>query len=103
MKDFTSALFCKEESKREVLNSRIRYIIKNTIKGDEMSKVTIKVNLDFEELKKVISELSEDEKESLFFELNPAWGKALQKMEKETMERIHKGEGVPWEKLRNEI
>jgi len=29
-----------------------------------------------------------DEKEDLFFELNPAWGKALQKMEKEAMERI---------------
>ena len=47
-----------------------------------MSKVKI------EEIKKAIPELSEDEKEELFFELNPAWGKALQKMEKEAMERI---------------
>jgi len=62
-----------------------------------MSKVKI------EEIKKAISELSEDEKEELFFELNPAWGKALQKMEKEAMERIRKGEGVTWEKLRDEI
>jgi len=37
-----------------------------------MSKVTLKVDLEFEELKKVISRLSEDEKEALFFELNPA-------------------------------
>ena len=37
-----------------------------------MSKVTLKINLDFEELKKIISRLSEDEKEALFFELNPA-------------------------------
>ncbi len=62
-----------------------------------MSKVKI------EEIKKAISELSEDEKEELFFELNPAWGKAFQKMEKEAMERIRKGEGVTWEKLRDEI
>lgn len=62
-----------------------------------MSKVKI------EEIKKAISELSEDEKEELFFELNPAWGKALQKMEKEAMGRIRKGEGVAWEKLRDEI
>jgi len=32
-----------------------------------MSKVTLKVDLDFEELRKVISQLSDDEKESLFF------------------------------------
>lgn len=70
-----------------------------------MSKVRIKVDLDLDldQLKKVISELSEDEKEELFFELNPIWGKALQKMEKEAMERIRKGEGVDWEKLRDEI
>jgi len=68
-----------------------------------MTKLTLKVNVDFEELKKVVSELSEDEKEELFFELNPAWAKALQKMEKETMERIRRGEGVAWEKLRDEI
>jgi len=68
-----------------------------------MSKVICKVSLDFEELKKAISGLSENEKEELFFELNPAWGKALQKMEKEAMERIHRGEGVAWEKLRDEI
>jgi len=68
-----------------------------------MSKVRIKVDLDLDQLKKVISELSEDEKEELLFELNPIWGKALQKMEKEAMERIRKGEGVDWEKLRDEI
>lgn len=70
-----------------------------------MSKVRIKVDLDLDldQLKKVISELSEDEKEELFFELNPIWGKALQKMEKEAMKRIRKGEGVDWEKLRDEI
>jgi len=37
-----------------------------------MSKITVRVNLDFEELKKAVSELSDDEKEALFFELNPA-------------------------------
>ena len=56
-----------------------------------------------EEIRKAISELSDDEKEGLFFELNPAWGKALQKMEKDAMERIHKGKGIAWEKLRDEI
>ncbi len=44
-----------------------------------MSKVTIKIDL--EELKEAISQLSDDERETLLFELNPAWGKALQKME----------------------
>jgi len=44
-----------------------------------MSKITIKIDL--EELKEAISQLSDDERENLFFELNPAWGKALQKME----------------------
>ena len=38
-----------------------------------MSRVICKVSLDFEELKKAISGLSENEKEELFFELNPAW------------------------------
>ena len=68
-----------------------------------MSKVICKVSLDFEELKEAISGLSENEKEELFFELNPTWGKALQKMEKEAMKRIRRGEGVAWEKLRDEI
>ena len=44
-----------------------------------ISKVTIKIDL--EELKEAISQLSDDERETLFFELNPVWGKALQKME----------------------
>lgn len=64
-----------------------------------MSKVTLKVDLEFEELKKVISRLSEDEKETLFFELNPAWGKALEKMEKETIREDEEGKTVNLEDI----
>lgn len=56
-----------------------------------MSKVKI------EQIKKAISELSEDEKEELFFELNPAWGKALQKMEKEAIREDDEGKTVSLE------
>ena len=59
-----------------------------------MSKVTLKVDLEFEELKKVISRLSEDEKEAFFFELNPAWGKALEKMEKGAIREDEEGKTV---------
>ena len=59
-----------------------------------MSKVTLKIDLDFEELKKIISRLSEDEKEALFFELNPTWGKALEKMEKEAIREDEEGKTV---------
>jgi len=48
-----------------------------------MSKV--KTEVDLKEIKKAISGLSEDEKEALFFELNPAWGRAPGKMEKEAI------------------
>ncbi|GAI04947.1 unnamed protein product [marine sediment metagenome] len=64
-----------------------------------MSKVTLKVDLEFEELKKVISRLSEDEKEALFFELNPAWGKALEKMEKEAIREDEEGKTVNLEDI----
>ena len=57
-----------------------------------MSKV--KIEVDLEEIKKVISQLSEDEKEALFFELNPAWGKALERMEKETIREDDEGKTV---------
>jgi len=60
-----------------------------------VSKVTLKVNLSYDELRKAISELSEDEKEALFFELNPAWGKALQKMEKEALKNLREGKTIP--------
>lgn len=53
-----------------------------------MSKV--KIEIAFEDLKKVVSQLSDDEKEELFFILNPAWGKALEKMEKETIREDEK-------------
>jgi len=66
-----------------------------------MSKV--KIEVDFEEIKKVICQLSGKEKEELFFELNPVWGEALREMEREAMGRIRKGGGVAWEKLRDEI
>ena len=59
-----------------------------------MSKVKIKADLDFEELKRVISQLSDDEKEVLFFELSPAWGKALEKMEKEAIREDEEGKTV---------
>ena len=68
-----------------------------------MSKVICKVSLDFEELKEAISRLSENEKEELFFELNPAWGKALQKMEKEALKNLREGKTIPLEKVENEL
>ncbi|HIE44242.1 MAG TPA: hypothetical protein EYP78_05555 [Candidatus Omnitrophica bacterium] len=57
-----------------------------------MSKV--KIEVDLEEIKKVISQLPEDEKEALFFELNPAWGKALERMEKEAIQEDDEGKTV---------
>ncbi len=54
----------------------------------------IKVEIDIEELKKAISGLSENEKETLFFELNPSWGKALQKMEQEVIREDNQGNTV---------
>jgi len=66
-----------------------------------MSKVTIKI--DFEELKEAISKLSDDEKEALFFELNPVWGKALQKMEQEALKNLREGKTISLEKVENEL
>ncbi|MCD6256496.1 hypothetical protein J7J45_00355 [Candidatus Aerophobetes bacterium] len=60
-----------------------------------MSKVTIKV--DIEEIKEAISKLPEDEKEKLFFELNPAWAKALEKMEKEAIREDDEGKTISLE------
>ena len=57
-----------------------------------MSKV--KIEVDLEEIKRVISQLSENEKETLFFELNPAWGKALERMEKEAIQEDDEGKTV---------
>jgi len=57
-----------------------------------MSKV--KIEVDLEEIKKAISGLSEDEKQALFFELNPAWGKALGKMEKEAIREDDEGKTI---------
>jgi len=68
-----------------------------------MSKVTIRVNLDFEELKKAISELSDDEKEALFFELNPAWGKALQRIEQEALKDLREGRTISLEKVEDDL
>lgn len=56
-----------------------------------------------EEIKKAISKLPEDKKEELFFELNPAWGKALQKWEKEALKNLREGKTVPLEKVENEL
>ncbi|MFQ6066506.1 MAG: hypothetical protein ACE5K3_04415 [bacterium] len=64
-----------------------------------MSKVTLKVSVEFEELKKVISRLSDNEKEALFFELNPTWGKALEKMEKEAIRKDEEGKTVNLEDI----
>ena len=60
-----------------------------------MSKVTIKIDL--EELKEAISQLSDDERETLFFELNPAWGKALQNMEQEAIREDDEGKTLSLE------
>ena len=63
-----------------------------------MSKVSIKVDL--EEIKRAISQLTDDEREALFFELNPVWGRTLQKMEKEALKNLREGKTVPWEKVK---
>ncbi|MBE0479295.1 hypothetical protein IBX65_09325 [Candidatus Aerophobetes bacterium] len=54
----------------------------------------VKIETDIEEIKKVISQLSEDEKEALFFELNPAWSMALEKMEKEAIQEDNAGKTI---------
>ena len=54
-----------------------------------MSKV--KIEVDLEEIKRVISGLPENEKEELFFGLNPAWGKALKKMEQDALRDLREG------------
>ena len=54
----------------------------------------VKIEVDLEEIKKVISQLSENEKETLFFELNPAWGKALKRMEEEAIREDDEGKTV---------
>jgi len=63
-----------------------------------MGKMSIKV--DVEEIKRAISKLTDDKREALFFELNPAWGRALQKMEKEALKNLREDKTVPWEKVR---
>ncbi|MBE0478590.1 hypothetical protein IBX65_05665 [Candidatus Aerophobetes bacterium] len=60
-----------------------------------MSKINIKVDL--ADLKEAISHLSEDEKEALFFELNPGWSKALKKMEEEAIREDDEGKTVSFE------
>ena len=54
----------------------------------------IRVKIDIEELKKAISGLPENEKEALFFELNPTWGEALQKMEQEVVREDNQGKTI---------
>jgi len=66
-----------------------------------MNKVTVRIDL--EEIKKTISKLSDGEKESLFFELSSGWGKALQKMEQETLKNLRGGKTIPLEKVENEL
>jgi len=63
-----------------------------------MSKVSIRVDL--EEIKRAISKLTDDEREALFLELNPAWGRALQKMETDALKNLREGKTVPWEQVR---
>ncbi len=65
-----------------------------------MSKVKIEIGL--EELKEAISKLPDDEKEALFFELNPTWGKALQRMEQEALKNLREGKTIPLEKVEDE-
>lgn len=66
-----------------------------------MSKITIKVDL--EELKEAISQLSDDEREALFFELSPAWGKALQKMEQEAIGEDDEGKALSFRGCLSEL
>ncbi|GAG80833.1 hypothetical protein ES705_19547 [subsurface metagenome] len=66
-----------------------------------MSKVMVRIDL--EEIKKTISKLSDSEKESLFFELSPGLGKALQKMEQKALKNLREGKTIPLEKVENEL
>jgi len=66
-----------------------------------MSKVMVRIDL--EEIKKSISKLSDSEKESLFFELSPGLGKALQKMEQKALKNLREGKTIPLEKVENEL
>ena len=61
------------------------------------------VRIDLEEIKKTINKLSDSEKESLFFELSPGWGKALQKMEQKALKNLQEGKTIPLEKVENEL
>jgi len=46
-----------------------------------------------------VSELRREyEREALFFELKPAWGKALQKMEQEALNDLQEKKTVPLKK-----
>jgi len=63
----------------------------------------VKIEVDLEEIKRVISGLPENEKEALFFGLNPAWGKALQKMEQEALRDLREGKTVSLEEVENEL
>jgi len=66
-----------------------------------MNKVTVRIDL--EEIKKTINKLSDSEKESLFLELSPGLGKALQKMEQKALKNLREGKTIPLEKVENEL
>jgi len=90
---------CKKKSVMPNIFSGIIHKVKRG--REKMSKVTIRV--DFEELKEAISKLPDDEKEALFFELNPVWGKALQKMEQEALKNLREGKTISLEKVEDEL
>lgn len=57
-----------------------------------MKKMTLDV--DFEEIKKAISKLPDEEKKSLLLEVSPILGRALEKMEKEAIKEDKGGKTV---------
>jgi len=62
-----------------------------------MSKV--KIEVDLEEIKKALLKLPEEQREALFYEVLPTWGKALQKMEKEALKDLREGKTVPLDEV----
>ena len=63
-----------------------------------MSEVLLKV--EFEEVVNAVRNFSEEEKDKLFFELNPIWGEALKKMETEALKEDDQEKTIPLKDLK---
>jgi len=66
----------------------------------KVDKIVQEINsLTDEERKELFKRLPENELENLFFELNPVWGKALRKIEKEAIKEDDEGKTVSLESI----